>query len=533
MLERLGRRPRPPDRVVRRADHPPEGRAAPAARRAGVRPGRPGRCCSPVPPTRPSWPPRPTPRSPSCGRRATASCSSTRRCRAPTSRQVLGHSTVFVCPSIYEPLGIVNLEAMACGTAVVASDVGGIPEVVADGDDRAARPLRRRRRRRRSRPPSPAAVNRARRRPRARRARWAPPAASGPARVRVGRRGAPDPGHLRSTRERSMKLATIRLDGGHRAVRIDGDAATVARRHRRRRAARRPRLAGERGRGDRARRCRSPTSTTRRSCRRPDKIICIGLNYRDHVAEMGRDAARLPDDLRQVPLVADRRPRRHRPAGGVDVGRLGGRARRRHRRADPPRRPSPRRRRRSPATRCSTTSRCATGRTARCSSCRARRGSRRRRSARGSSRPTSPAPRPAPTSTSAARSTARSCRRRRPASCVFDAPTLVSYLSTVLTLLPGDVIATGHAGRRRRRPHAAAVPRRRPGRRDDDLRRRRAAQPLPRRLTLTTWPAPRRWRRGSPGRRAPSTGRSGGPRCRPWRRGTSRSSTRCRGPRSA
>ena len=48
-------------------------------------------------------------------------------------RQVLTHATVFVCPSIYEPLGIVNLEAMACATAVVASDVGGIPEVVADG----------------------------------------------------------------------------------------------------------------------------------------------------------------------------------------------------------------------------------------------------------------------------------------------------------------------------------------------------------------------------------------------------------------
>ena len=48
-------------------------------------------------------------------------------------RQVLSHATVFVCPSIYEPLGIVNLEAMACGTAVVASDVGGIPEVVDDG----------------------------------------------------------------------------------------------------------------------------------------------------------------------------------------------------------------------------------------------------------------------------------------------------------------------------------------------------------------------------------------------------------------
>jgi alpha-maltose-1-phosphate synthase len=48
-------------------------------------------------------------------------------------REILSAATVFVCPSIYEPLGIVNLEAMACGTAVVASDVGGIPEVVDDG----------------------------------------------------------------------------------------------------------------------------------------------------------------------------------------------------------------------------------------------------------------------------------------------------------------------------------------------------------------------------------------------------------------
>ena len=47
--------------------------------------------------------------------------------------QLLTHATVFACPSLYEPLGIVNLEAMACGTAVAGSRVGGIPEVVADG----------------------------------------------------------------------------------------------------------------------------------------------------------------------------------------------------------------------------------------------------------------------------------------------------------------------------------------------------------------------------------------------------------------
>jgi alpha-maltose-1-phosphate synthase len=48
-------------------------------------------------------------------------------------REILSAATVFVCPSVYEPLGIVNLEAMACATPVVASKVGGIPEVVSDG----------------------------------------------------------------------------------------------------------------------------------------------------------------------------------------------------------------------------------------------------------------------------------------------------------------------------------------------------------------------------------------------------------------
>ena len=49
-------------------------------------------------------------------------------------REILATATVFVCPSVYEPLGIVNLEAMACEIPVVASAVGGIPEVVVDGE---------------------------------------------------------------------------------------------------------------------------------------------------------------------------------------------------------------------------------------------------------------------------------------------------------------------------------------------------------------------------------------------------------------
>jgi starch synthase len=52
----------------------------------------------------------------------------------PDIIQLLSHATVFACPSIYEPLGIVNLEAMACEAAVVATATGGIVEVVVDGE---------------------------------------------------------------------------------------------------------------------------------------------------------------------------------------------------------------------------------------------------------------------------------------------------------------------------------------------------------------------------------------------------------------
>ena len=52
----------------------------------------------------------------------------------PDIVQILSHARVFVCPSVYEPFEIVNLETMACDVPVVGSAVGGIPEIIVEGE---------------------------------------------------------------------------------------------------------------------------------------------------------------------------------------------------------------------------------------------------------------------------------------------------------------------------------------------------------------------------------------------------------------
>ena len=130
----LGVDPGPPVRRLRRPDHPAEGPAPPAPGRRAARPGRPARAAgrgARHPGDRPGD--RRRLRRPAV-RARTASSGSRRCCRGRRSARCSRTPTVFVCPSVYEPLGIVNLEAMACETAVVATAVGGIPEVVVDGE---------------------------------------------------------------------------------------------------------------------------------------------------------------------------------------------------------------------------------------------------------------------------------------------------------------------------------------------------------------------------------------------------------------
>ena len=189
---------------------------------------------------------------------------------------------------------------------------------------------------------------------------------------------------------------------------------------------------------------------------RPGKIICVGLNYRDHAAETGRRAAGAPAPLREVAERADRAGRADRAArADRREGRLRGRARRRDRHA----------------------------REARLARERARGGPRlrllQRRGARATSSAATASGRAASRPTRSARS--GRCRRRRrspdpqalgiraivngetlqdstTSQMIFPVDEIIAFITQTMTLEPGDLIATGTPSRRRHRPRPAGLP---------------------------------------------------------------------------
>ena len=118
---------------LRRQDHAAEGADAPPRRGGRDRPGARSSSSAPARRTPRRSPPRSPPSWSGVRRRAGNVLWIEEMLPKPDVIQILSHATVFVCPSVYEPMGIVNLEAMACEAAVVATAVGGIPEVVEDG----------------------------------------------------------------------------------------------------------------------------------------------------------------------------------------------------------------------------------------------------------------------------------------------------------------------------------------------------------------------------------------------------------------
>ena len=281
----------------------------------------------------------------------------------------------------------------------------------------------------------------------------------------------------RYRRSPSVKLATIRSEGAHRRG--------AHRRRRGGRASTPPTSASCCALTTGWRRRRLPTALAGPSAGldyaplvpNPDKIICVGLNYRSHILEMGRELPGAPDAVRQVPRGADRRQRRHRAARRLGRGRLGGRAGRHHRRSGPPRLGRTRRRG------------CIAGyavlNDVSVRDCQNRTLQWLQGKTFEATTPLGPwlvtadEARRARAGRSRARSTASRCRRPTPPTSCSTRPTLVSYISTIITLEPGDVIATGTPGGVGAGPHAAALPRRRVDGRHPHRRRRRAAQPLP------------------------------------------------------